>query len=120
MKCWTTNFFIHASECHVFIMNQLKSVYNIPFLDSYSHPIHTCLSMIASNVVFTFPNGVHLCANCAGKCNGKYKIQSCIRIYPLLFYIRGSEIVYLALLSHMICDISELSVLFSINVVTFF
>ena len=30
-------------------MNQLKSVYNIPFLDSYSHPIHTCLSMIASN-----------------------------------------------------------------------
>ena len=31
-------------------MNQLKSVYNIPFLYSYSHPIHTCLSMIASNV----------------------------------------------------------------------
>ena len=30
-------------------MNQLKSVYNIPFLDSYSHPIHTYLS-IASNV----------------------------------------------------------------------
>ena len=30
-------------------MNQLKSVYNIPFLDSYSHPIHTCLSMIAIN-----------------------------------------------------------------------
>ena len=30
-------------------MNQLKSAYNIPFLGSYSHPIHTCLSMIASN-----------------------------------------------------------------------
>ena len=30
-------------------MNQLISVYNIQFLDSYSHPIHTCLSMIASN-----------------------------------------------------------------------
>ena len=30
-------------------MNQLKFVYNIQFLDSYSHPIHTCLSMIASN-----------------------------------------------------------------------
>ena len=42
-------FSIHASECPVFIMNRLKSVYNIPFLDSYSHPIHTCLSMIASN-----------------------------------------------------------------------
>ena len=28
-------------------MNQLKSVYNIPFLDSYSHPKHTYLSMIA-------------------------------------------------------------------------
>ena len=42
-------FSIHASECPVFIMNQLKSVYNIPFLNSYSHPIHTCLSMIASN-----------------------------------------------------------------------
>ena len=50
VKCCTTNFSIHASECPVFIMNQLKSVYNIPFLDSYSHPIHTCLSMIASNV----------------------------------------------------------------------
>ena len=32
-------------------MNQLKCVYNIPFLDSYSHPIHTCLSMIANTVV---------------------------------------------------------------------
>ena len=51
MKCWTTNFSIHASECPVIIMNQLKSVYNIPFLDSYSNPIHTCLSMIASNEV---------------------------------------------------------------------
>ena len=30
-------------------MNQLKSVYNIPFWDAHSHPIHTCLSMIASN-----------------------------------------------------------------------
>ena len=49
MKCWTTNFNIHARECPVFIMNQLKSVYNIPFLDPNSHPIHTCLSMIASN-----------------------------------------------------------------------
>ena len=31
-------------------MNQLKSGYNIPFLDSSSHPIHTCLSMIANNL----------------------------------------------------------------------
>ena len=29
---------------------QLKSVYNSPFKDSHSHPIHTCLSEIASNV----------------------------------------------------------------------
>ena len=49
MKYWTTNFSIHASECPVFIMIQLKSVYNIPFLGSHSHPTHTCLSMIASN-----------------------------------------------------------------------
>ena len=49
MKCWTTNFSIYASERSLFIMNQLKSVYSIPFLDSYSHPIHTCLSMISSN-----------------------------------------------------------------------
>ena len=28
-----TNFSIHASECPFTIMNQLKSVYNIPFLD---------------------------------------------------------------------------------------
>ena len=44
--------FLHASEGPVIIMHQLKSVYNIPFLDSYSHPIHTCLSMIASNDYF--------------------------------------------------------------------
>ena len=50
VKCWTTIFSIHASECPVFIMNQLKSIYNIPFLDSYSHPVHSCLSMIASNM----------------------------------------------------------------------
>ena len=56
MKCWTTNFSIHASECPVFTENQLKSVYNIPFLDSYSHPIHTCLSMIASNGGGVTPN----------------------------------------------------------------
>ena len=49
LKCWTNNFSIHASGCPAFIMNQLKSVYNIPLLDSYSHPIHTCLSMITSN-----------------------------------------------------------------------
>ena len=30
-------------------MNQLKSLYNILFGDSYSHPVHTCLSMIVSN-----------------------------------------------------------------------
>ena len=34
-------------------MNQLKSVYNIPFLDSYPHHIHTCLSIIGSNVTIT-------------------------------------------------------------------
>ena len=30
-------------------MNELKSIYNSPFKDSYSHSIHTC-PIIASNV----------------------------------------------------------------------
>ena len=30
-------------------MHQLKSSYNSPFKDSYSHPIHTRFAMIASN-----------------------------------------------------------------------
>ena len=32
-------------------MNQLKSIYNSPFRDSHSHPIHTCFPIIASNTV---------------------------------------------------------------------
>ena len=31
------------------IMNQLKSIYNSPFKDSHSHPIHTCFLIIACN-----------------------------------------------------------------------
>ena len=30
-------------------MHQLKPIYNNPFKDSYSHPIHTCFAMIDSN-----------------------------------------------------------------------
>ena len=30
-------------------MNQLQSIYNSPFKDSRSHPIHTCFPIIASN-----------------------------------------------------------------------
>ena len=30
-------------------MNQLKSIYNSLFKDSYSHPIHAYFPMIASN-----------------------------------------------------------------------
>ena len=29
-------------------MNQLKSIYNIPFKDSRAHPIRTCFPMIAN------------------------------------------------------------------------
>ena len=39
-----------ASEGPDIIMHQLKSIYNSPFKDSHSHPIHTCFAMIASNV----------------------------------------------------------------------
>ena len=52
VKCWTANFCIHASEGPVIIMNQLNSIYNSPFKDSHSHPIHTCFPIIASNVKF--------------------------------------------------------------------
>ena len=44
-------------------MNELKSVYNIPFLDSYSHLIHTCLSMIASCCDLTFRANSELILN---------------------------------------------------------
>ena len=50
VKCWTGNFCIHASRGPVIIMHQLKFLYNSPFKNSYSHPIHTCFPMIASNV----------------------------------------------------------------------
>ena len=30
-------------------MNQLKSIYNSPFKDLHSHPIHTCFPINASN-----------------------------------------------------------------------
>ena len=39
-----------ASEGPVIIMHQLKSIYNSLFKDSHSHPLHTCFTMIASNV----------------------------------------------------------------------
>ena len=31
------------------IKNQLNSIYNSPFKDSHSQPIHTCFSIIDSN-----------------------------------------------------------------------
>ena len=49
VKCWTVNFCIHASKCPVIIVHQLKSLYNSPLKNSYSHPIHTCFPKIASN-----------------------------------------------------------------------
>ena len=33
-------------------MNQLKSIYNSPFIDTCSQPIHTHFAMIASNALF--------------------------------------------------------------------
>ena len=48
---WAAIFCIHASEVPVIIMNQLKSVYNSPFKDSYSHPIHLYFPVIANNVI---------------------------------------------------------------------
>ena len=49
VKCWTANFCIHASKGPDIIMHQLKSLYHSPFKNLYSHPIHTCFPMIASN-----------------------------------------------------------------------
>ena len=37
----------------IIMMNQLKSIYNSPFKSYHSHPIHTCLATIASNVFQT-------------------------------------------------------------------
>ena len=30
-------------------MNQLKSIYKVPFKDSHSHPVHTCFPINANN-----------------------------------------------------------------------
>ena len=49
VKCWTANFCIYASRGPLIIMNQLKSLYNSPFKDSQSHPIHICFPITASN-----------------------------------------------------------------------
>ena len=49
VKCSTVNFCIQASKGPVIFIHQLKSLYKSPFNNSYSHPIHTCLAMIASN-----------------------------------------------------------------------
>ena len=49
MKSWTPNFCVHAIKGPIIIMNQLKSIYNSPFKNSHSHPIHICLATIASN-----------------------------------------------------------------------
>ena len=56
-----------ASKGPVIIMSQLKSIYNSPFKDSHSHPIHTCFPIIANNVLDKVMShnqshtGVHQC-----------------------------------------------------------
>ena len=55
VKCWTVNFGIHSSKGPVIITHQLKSLYNSPLKNSYSHRIHTCFTMIASNGSYNFP-----------------------------------------------------------------
>ena len=58
-KLWTANFCDLVREVPDITMHQLKSIYNSPFKDSYSHPIHTCFPMIASNVVGSSPTYQH-------------------------------------------------------------
>ena len=41
-------FFFHAIKGPIIIMKQLKAIYNSPFKNSHSHPIHTCLATIDS------------------------------------------------------------------------
>ena len=40
-------------------MHQLKSIYNNPFKDSYSQPIHTCFPMIPRNEFYLLFSGTH-------------------------------------------------------------
>ena len=58
------DFCIHASKGTVIIMNRLKSIYNNPFKDSNSRPIHTSFLIVASSgpPVFSsaIPHGVSL------------------------------------------------------------
>ena len=50
VKCWTAKFCDLANVGPYIIMHQLKPIYNCPFKDSNSHPIHTIFVMFASNV----------------------------------------------------------------------
>ena len=55
VNSYTANFCIHTSKGPVIIMNQLIPVYNRQFKHKYSHPIHTCYLIIASNeLISTF------------------------------------------------------------------
>ena len=61
VKCWTANSCIHASRGPVIIINQLKSVYNSPFKDSYSNSFHNCFPIIASNVFMELVDIWYVC-----------------------------------------------------------
>ena len=47
-------------------MNLLKSIYNSPFKELYSHPIHTCFPIIASNINFVIHSAKRLPFNKRG------------------------------------------------------
>ena len=73
-------------------MNQLKSVYNIPFLDLYPHPIHTCLSMIASNVLQILEFVMGSCLSIGRKYIGLFKKRCCILfVYRLGKFMKQND-----------------------------
>ena len=80
-------------------MNQLKSIYNSPFKDLSSHPIHTCFLMVPNNVVrnqlipisyvnkatFVLPELRSLLYQKAESCKYETKVN-CIKKHKMLVY----------------------------------
>ena len=59
-------FYIHASKDLVIIMNLLRSIYNSPFKDSHSYPIHTWFPIIAGEMATLRFKFSKACSNVGG------------------------------------------------------
>ena len=57
LKCWIANFCIHDGKGPVSVMNQLKSIYNSPFIDLRSRPFTHVLRLLLQMTKHTSKRG---------------------------------------------------------------